>query len=232
MLFALGAVSHAVDVLESLTRSKSPSTSASGRAQGAANSFDPGGTAQGSTSIGFSAGRSSSASISPQTMSALIDAQSRSESMSSAPISRSSTLSDLFSQIDADGGGSITKSEFENALGAGGTNIAAADNVFDKLDADGDNSVRLNELTSAIQSSLHGHDRRMQVAPRSSADQSDSDSSADPRNPLKRVTVTLSPPSPIPLTLLPLDTTGLVNTSFYDVRGNEASSPPSFSVSV
>ena len=48
----------------------------------------------------------------------------------SAPTSRSDALKDLFSQIDADGDGKITKSEFENALGAGGTNLAQADDVF------------------------------------------------------------------------------------------------------
>ena len=65
--------------------------------------------------------------------------------------SRSDALQDLFSQIDGDGDGKISKSEFENALGAGGTNLAQADDVFGKLDKNGDGSVSLDEMTSALQ---------------------------------------------------------------------------------
>ena len=85
-------------------------------------------------------------------MSALLAAQSQSStgSTASASASRSAALKDLFSQIDADGDGKITKSEFENALGAGGTNLAQADDVFSKLDKDGDGSVSLDEMSSAL----------------------------------------------------------------------------------
>ena len=84
-------------------------------------------------------------------MSALLDAQSQSSTGSAtASKSRSSALKDLFAQIDGDGDGKITKSEFEEALGAGGTNIANADSVFGKLDKDGDGSVSLKELASAL----------------------------------------------------------------------------------
>jgi hypothetical protein len=65
-------------------------------------------------------------------------------------------MKDLFSQIDVNGDGSITKSEFEQRLGAGGTNVAAADDVFSKLDTDGDGSVSMNELTSALQTRKSG----------------------------------------------------------------------------
>ena len=85
-------------------------------------------------------------------MSALLDAQSQSSagSTTTASKSRSSALKDLFAQIDGDGDGKITKSEFEEALGAGGTNLAQADSVFGKLDKDGDGSVSLKELASAL----------------------------------------------------------------------------------
>jgi Ca2+-binding EF-hand superfamily protein len=59
-------------------------------------------------------------------------------------------LKDLFAQIDGHGDGKISKSEFEEALGAGGTNLQNADSVFGKLDKDGDGSVSLKELASAL----------------------------------------------------------------------------------
>ena len=67
-----------------------------------------------------------------------------------------SALQNLFSQIDANGDGQITKSEFENALGAGGTNLAAADDVFSQLDTNGDGTVSLSEMKSALQGGHHG----------------------------------------------------------------------------
>src|SRR5258705_1456737 len=62
--------------------------------------------------------------ISPATMSALLAAQSQSTAASAttAPIGRSEALKHLFSQLDANGDGQISQSEFESALGAGGTN--------------------------------------------------------------------------------------------------------------
>ncbi len=60
------------------------------------------------------------------------------------------SLKDLFSQIDANGDGKISKSEFENALGAGGTNIAQADDVFNKLDKNGDGSVSLDGIARSV----------------------------------------------------------------------------------
>ena len=85
-------------------------------------------------------------------MSALLDAQSQSAtgSTTTASKSRSAALKDLFGQIDGDGDGKISKKEFEDALGAGGTNLKQADSVFGKLDKDGDGSVTLKELASAL----------------------------------------------------------------------------------
>ena len=57
------------------------------------------------------------------------------------------------------------RSEFENALGAGGTNLAAADDVFGKLDANGDGSVSLDEMKSALQGAgHHGHHHHMHAS--------------------------------------------------------------------
>jgi EF-hand domain pair len=71
-------------------------------------------------------------------------------------------LRDLFSQIDANGDGAITKTEFENAIGAGGTNLAAADHVFGKLDSSGDGVVSLDEIKPALEGARghHGHHTR------------------------------------------------------------------------
>jgi len=176
MLLALGAVSSALDALQSLSSSKSSAAPSTGLGQTTAASFDLTGStaAAGTSAQGF--GSSGCSQISPETMSALIAAQSQSGSTPSASNDPSSALQDLFSQIDADGDGKITKSEFENALGAGGTNLAQADSVFGKLDKDGDGSVSLKELASALKGGKgHHHD---QGAESSSSD--DGGSNSDP----------------------------------------------------
>jgi Ca2+-binding EF-hand superfamily protein len=155
MLFALGAASSAIDALKALTSSKS-----SGVGQDASSAFTlTPANATGSNDGGPSPGGGQRASISPETMSALLDAQSQAASGSAvtASKSRSAALKDLFGQIDGDGDGKISKSEFEKALGAGGTNLANADSVFGKLDKDGDGSVSLKELASALRPRGHHH---------------------------------------------------------------------------
>jgi Ca2+-binding EF-hand superfamily protein len=114
-------------------------------------------------------------------MSALLAAQSQSSTGSTAspPASSASALQDLFSQIDANGDGKITKSEFDNALGAGGTNLAQADDVFSKLDKNGDGSVSLGEMSSALKGSKGaGHHHHHSAASGSSDGAGGSD--ADP----------------------------------------------------
>lgn len=147
MFLALGAASSAIDALKALTSSKSAST---GAGQNAKSPFDllPSGS---QSSVGSSSGSGGHAQISPETMSALLDAQSQSSSgTTTASKTRFNALKDLFAQIDGDSDGKITKSEFEEALGAGGTNLENADRVFGKLDKDGDGSVSLKELASAL----------------------------------------------------------------------------------
>ena len=79
---------------------------------------------------------------------------------------------------------SITKTEFENALGAGGTNTAAADKVFGELDTNGDGSVSLDEMKSALQGAggHHGHGHHMHAhgAGGSGGSDGSSDPSSDP----------------------------------------------------
>ena len=160
MFFALGAASSAIDALKALTSSKS-SAQTTGVSQNAAGMFDLSSSSS-STSVGSGSGSGSGCSqISPETMSALLDAQSQSStgSATTASKSRSNALKDLFAQIDGDGDGKISKSEFEEALGAGGTNLTQADSVFGKLDKDGDGSVSLKELASALKGGK-GHHRQ------------------------------------------------------------------------
>lgn len=165
MLFALGAVSSALNAIQSLTNSKSSSAAdKAGSAQGATNPFaiDGASSTSGGASSPVNSGRHPR--ISPETMNALFAAQSQSadgsaSSNSTSPTSkgRAAALKDLFSQIDADGDGKITKSEFEDALGAGGTNLAQADHVFAKMDANSDDSINLGEMTKALTSGRQGH---------------------------------------------------------------------------
>ncbi|MCA6122796.1 EF-hand domain-containing protein [Bradyrhizobium sp. WSM 1704] len=186
MLFALGAASSAIDLLSSLMSSK-PSSAAmqkTGVTQGT-GLFDPSAATSSSASTGISSSvgsGSGGAQISPETMSALLAAQSQSQTSGStgtAPTSRSDALKDLFSQIDADGDGKITQSEFESALGAGGTNVAQADDVFGKLDANGDGSVSLDEMSQALDGHKGGghHHHHMTSG---SADGSGSSPGSDP----------------------------------------------------
>lgn len=159
MFLALGAASSAIDALKALTSSKSSSAQSTGVSQNAKSPFDLlSSNSQAAVGSGPGSG-GGGAQISPETMSALLDAQSQSSSgATTASKSRSSALKDLFAQIDGDGDGKITKSEFEEALGAGGTNRENADSVFGKLDKDGDCSVSLKELASALKpKGHHGH---------------------------------------------------------------------------
>jgi hypothetical protein len=158
MMLALGAASSAIDSLFGLISSKQTHAANSGQDQPNLFAFQAD-AATGSTGTSASPAAGGGAQIAPETMSALLAAQSQSGT-DFKPMSREDALKDLFSKIDADGDGKITKSEFENALGAGGTNTAQADDVFGKLDKDGDGSVTMDEMSSALKGGRgrhHGH---------------------------------------------------------------------------
>lgn len=150
-----GAASSALDLLSSLTTGKSSSSSQvkTGLTQNTTSPFALA-TPSSATQTSGSAGVGQSGALSPQTLSALFAAQDPSQTSST---SRSDALKDLFSQLDGNGDGQISKSEFESALGAGGTNTANADSVFSKLDTNGDGSVSLDELSSALKGKGGGH---------------------------------------------------------------------------
>jgi EF hand domain-containing protein len=153
MLPALGPLSTALDAIQSLMSSGSSHRStASGH--DFANQFDPSGKAANSGGA-VPAGASGSGQLAPITMTGLLAAQSATGSAASA--NPSDALKDLFKLLDADGNGTISKSEFESALGAGGTNVAQADDVFSKLDKNGDGSVNVDEMASALRGQGHHH---------------------------------------------------------------------------
>jgi Ca2+-binding EF-hand superfamily protein len=181
MLFALGAVSSALDALQSIT-SKSSSGQSSGSGKAATNPFDLVGSTQPAGTVTPSSGTTNSVSqISPQTMSALLAAQSQStNSTGSTPSVSSDPLQNLFSLIDGNGDGKISKSEFESALGAGGTNLANADSVFGKLDKNGDGNVSLDEMKSALQGAGGHHHHHAASPGDAGGDAGGSKGSSDP----------------------------------------------------
>jgi hypothetical protein len=156
MLIAFGAASAALDAVKSLTSSNT-SAESTGFSQASGDLFGLSGGASASGGSAAASGATGFSQLSPATMSALLAAQSQSPA-TPASTSPGSALQSLFSQIDGNGDGQITQSEFENALGAGGTNIAQADHVFSQLDKNGDGTVSLGELSSALRGSGgHGH---------------------------------------------------------------------------
>jgi hypothetical protein len=86
------------------------------------------------------------------TMAALISLQDQSASGVTAQ-----SPSSLFSKLDTDGDGQISKSEFENALAGAGVDTSSADALFAKLDANGDGSISQSELTQARRAGDHHH---------------------------------------------------------------------------
>jgi hypothetical protein len=183
MLLALGAVSSALDALQSLTSSKkSSSPRSTGFSQTPTNPFDFSGSAKASGSPAPASGSNGFSQLSPATMSALLAAQSQSStgSTTSASNSPSNALKDLFSQLDTNGDSQVSKLEFENALGAGGTNIAQADNVFSKMDNNGDDSVNLGEMSSALKGGRGHHHHHVASSEGSGGAAGTDGSSSDP----------------------------------------------------
>src|SRR5262249_3260112 len=94
MFLALGAASSALDALKALTSSKSSSAPSTGVSPNAASPFNLLSSSS-TASVGPGSGSGGGAQISPQTMSALLDAQSQSSAGSaSAPKNRSDALKD------------------------------------------------------------------------------------------------------------------------------------------
>ncbi|MDO9411429.1 MAG: EF-hand domain-containing protein [Pseudolabrys sp.] len=87
------------------------------------------------------------AAFSPDTMSALLAAQS----------DDSTAATKLFSKLDANGDGTISKDEFSTAASKAGADSSVADAVYAKIDGDGDGSISQAELSKADRGPPHHH---------------------------------------------------------------------------
>jgi hypothetical protein len=88
------------------------------------------------------------------TMMALMSAQEQPSSGNPFVTARAQSL---FSQLDANGDGQVSQTEFESVFGSN-ADMSKVDGLFNALDGNGDGSVGLDELTSAAQASFaHGH---------------------------------------------------------------------------
>ena len=253
MWFALGAASSILDSLQSLGSSKSGSGQSNGSGTGLFDFISGSGSASSTANFTpWQPSTGSSGQISPQTMSDLIATQGQSGTNVSGATSFKDPLQDLFSQIDGNGDGQISKSEFESALGAGGTNVANADSVFGKLDSNGDGSVNFNELKSALKGGHHGHHHAA-----SSTDSSGSNSGSSSGDPLMQAlsgasssstsnsdgststTITYADGSKVTMTLPAVSTSASSTTSSYNLmeqliqrQSNALSSSPASTTAV
>lgn len=153
MIFAAGAVGAAaaaagtaLDLLSTLAPGKSGAAKTAGVKQ-PGSIFDLAGLSTTAQSSKSAASAAPGGALAPSTFNALLSAQDASQPPSA---SASDALKSLFTQIDGNTDGKITKAEFEDKLGAGGTNTQAADNVFSKMDADGDGSISFDEMAVAL----------------------------------------------------------------------------------
>jgi hypothetical protein len=156
---SVGASASAYYYLQSLLP-----TSADGEAQSdpvdqLLNAFYPNGTAQSGSSTDSTNATSGGSGTAPcpafstDTMSSLMSLQEQPSGANPFVTERSQ---ELFSQLDANGDGQISKSEFENAFGSG-ADQSKVDGLFNALDANGDGSVSQDEMTSAMQASHAAH---------------------------------------------------------------------------
>lgn len=146
-LGAGAAVSLGIDALSALF---SPPAAKAKTGFSNASSFNV--SAPSATAQATSAARA--APLAPDTFNALLSAQG---TASATPGDRSAALNRLFAALDTNGDGQIAKAEFQDQLGAGGTNTANANRVFAKIDTDGDGSVSIEELTAALSTQKKRH---------------------------------------------------------------------------
>jgi hypothetical protein len=148
MLFlSSAAASSAIDLISSLKQTIDSGKSKSGVSSSPFDWSDASSASTSATTAAAGSATTSSNTVSPATMRAMLWLQGQGVDVSSK----------IFSALDADGSGGISKSEFEQMFAANG-NTTRADAAFAKLDTDGDGAVSSQELASGLKAQHHhGH---------------------------------------------------------------------------
>lgn len=146
MVAAAGALSAGIDAISALF---APLNGKNKTGISAASAFNVSGPQKTDLSA---PSRSGGGLLSTDTFNSLLSAQAQTQAAAepASPGGRSAALNRLFSALDSSGDGQISKSEFVDKLGAGGTNAVNAENVFGKIDSNGDGSISIEELTAAL----------------------------------------------------------------------------------
>src|SRR5215470_12026282 len=159
---SLGASTSAYSYLQSLLPQQADDSKRTGSSDPVADLLKafypngPNGSADASPDATGGGGSGTLTFFNPDTMTALMFAQEQPSGDNPFVTARAQSL---FSQLDADGNGQVSQSEFENVFGSD-ADKSKVDGLFNALDGDGDGSVSLDELTSAAQASHahhHGH---------------------------------------------------------------------------
>ena len=146
---SLGASTSAYSYLQSLLPQQPDDSKRTGSSDPVAEllkAFYPNSSAEGGGGTG------TLSPFNPDTMTALMSAQEQPSSGNPFVTARAQSL---FSQLDGNGDGQVSQSEFENVFGSN-ADTSKVDGLFNALDGNGDGSVSLDELTSAAQAS-HAH---------------------------------------------------------------------------
>jgi EF hand domain-containing protein len=159
---SLGASTSAYSYLQSLLPQQTDDSKRAGSSDPVADllkAFYPNGSTEAGAGPPDASGGSGTGTFSPfnhDTMMALMSAQEQPSGGNPFVTARAQSL---FSQLDGNGDGQVSQSEFENVFGSD-ADKSKVDGLFNALDGNGDGSVSLDELTSAAQASHahhHGH---------------------------------------------------------------------------
>jgi EF hand domain-containing protein len=160
---SLGASTSAYSYLQSLLPQQTDDSKRAGSSDPVADllkAFYPNGSSGAGAGPPDTSGGSSTGTFSPfnhDTMVALMSAQEQPSGGNPFVTARAQSL---FSQLDGNGDGQVSQSEFENVFGSN-ADKSKVDGLFNALDGNGDGSVSLDELTSAAQAARaahhHGH---------------------------------------------------------------------------
>jgi hypothetical protein len=156
---SVGASASAYYYLQSLLPSSADGQAPSDPVDELLNAFYPNGAGQSGSPADSANGASGSSgttpagpTFSPDTMASLMSLQEQPQGVNPFVAAHAQAL---FSQLDGNGDGQISKSEFENVFGSN-ADQSKVDGLFNALDSNGDGSVSQDELTSAMQAS-HAH---------------------------------------------------------------------------